>query len=363
MLRNTSTGISTNLTKIFNLSLRRQKVPSEWKISHINPIPKGKDIHLCSNYRPISLLSLPSKILERVVHTHISKFLAAHKLLSNVQFGFRPHSSTQEALLSITNSWHTSLTEHKQIAAVFIDVKKAFDSVPHNHLLKSLHSIGIQGRLLNWLKDYLTSRHQRVMLDRHLSTPLPVTSGVPQGSILGPLLFNVFMNPLSKVQLSPNTRLVLYADDILLSKPIDSTEDKDLFQKDVLEIANWLDNHGLRINHLKTQLLQISRCKGIPPLSVTVNGHVTHPSPHIKYLGVTLTPTLSWSLHISNQTKSTKKLLGRVHRNFRHAPPHLRQKIYQTTIMPKLDSAAQSGTLTSKHLHNKLKVFKNLQPE
>ena len=150
-------------------------------------------------------------------------------------------------------------------------------TLPHSHIIKSLHSIGIQGRLLNWLKDYLTSRYQRVMLDGHLFSSLPVTSGVPQGSILGPLLFNIFMNPLSKVQLSPNTRLVLYADDILLSKPIDNTKDKDLFQNDLVQISNWLEEHGLRINHLKTQLLQVSRCKGIPPISFSVNGHVIHP--------------------------------------------------------------------------------------
>ena len=155
---------------------------------------------------------------------------------------------------------------------------------------------------------YLTSRYQRVMLDGHLSSSLPVTSGVPQGTILGPLLFNIFMNPISKVQLSPNTRIVLCADDILLSKLIDNAKDKDLFQNDLVQISNWFEEHGLRINHLKTQLLQVSRCKGISPLSSSLNGHVTHPSPHVKYLGVTLTPTLSWSLHISKITRTTEQL-------------------------------------------------------
>ena len=102
-----------------------------------------------------------------------------------IQFGFRPRLSTQEALLSITNSWHSLLTKHRQAAAVFLDVKKAFDSVPHCHLIKALHSIGIQGRLLNWFRDYLTSRFQHVILDGHLSSAVPVTSSVPQGSILG----------------------------------------------------------------------------------------------------------------------------------------------------------------------------------
>jgi len=127
MLSHTALAIANSLTKIFRLSLKQQKVPSPWKVSYVNPIPKGKDIQLCSNYRPISLLSLPSKILERLIHSHITKFLTKNKLLSNIQFGFRPHSSTQEALLSITNSWHSLLTKHRQVAAVSLDVKKAFD--------------------------------------------------------------------------------------------------------------------------------------------------------------------------------------------------------------------------------------------
>ena len=202
MLRNTASSISSDLIKIFHLSLTHQKVPMAWKVSNINPIPKSKDIDKCSNCRPISLLSLPSKILERLIHHHVSRFLSKHYLLSDIQFGFRPRSSTQEALLSVTNIWHSMLAKHTQIAAVFLYVKKAFDSVPHNRLIKSLHSIGIQGPLLNWFRDYLTSRSQQVVLDGKSSTTTPVTPGVPQGSILGPLMFNIFMNSISKIPLS-----------------------------------------------------------------------------------------------------------------------------------------------------------------
>ena len=127
-----------------------------------------------------NLSSLSSfKILERLIHHHVSRFLSKHNLLSGIQFGFRPRSSTQEALLSVTNIWHSMIAKQTQIAAV-LDVTKAFDSVPHNRLIKSLHSIGIQGPLLNWFRDYLTSRSQQVVPDGKSSNTTPVTTGVPQ---------------------------------------------------------------------------------------------------------------------------------------------------------------------------------------
>ena len=308
-----------------------------WKVSNINPIPRSKDIDKWSNYRLISLLSLPSKILERLIHHQVSRFLSKHNLLSDIQFGFRPRSSTQEALQSLTNIWHSMLAKHTQIAAVFLDVKKAFDSVPHNRLIKSLHSIGIQGPLLNWFRDYLTSRSQQVVLDGKSSTTTPVTSGVPQGSILGPLMFNTFMNSISKIPLSADCHLMFYADDILLFKPIENSADLSDFQRDLHQVTNLIQKYGLNPNHQKTQYLPISRSRNRPALTITLNSHTLHPCSDVKYLGVTITTNLSWSLHIDNIAKTTKRLLGRILRNLRDAPNHLRHKIYQTTVLPKLD--------------------------
>ena len=153
MLRNTATFISSKLTTVFNLSLRLGKVPSQWKVSNVILIFKSSDPSNASNYCPISLLLLVSKVLKCII---VNYHLSINHLLSRNQFGFRSGFSTQEALLSVTNDWCQLLSKHHQIAAVFFDVKKAFDSVPHTLILQSLSSVGISGPLLSWFEDYLT---------------------------------------------------------------------------------------------------------------------------------------------------------------------------------------------------------------
>ena len=155
---------------------------------------KSGDPSSALNYRPISLLPLISKILERIIHSRLIIYLQTNRLLSSCQYGFRPCSSTQEALLSVSNYWHLMLSNHRQVASIFFDVKKAFNSVPHDKLIRSLAHIGVCGPLLQWLTDYPQNRHQRVVLDGESSSLVSVSSGVPQGSILGPLLFIIFMN-------------------------------------------------------------------------------------------------------------------------------------------------------------------------
>ena len=146
------------------------------------------------NYRPISLLPLPSKILERIIHNHLLNHLLSNNFLSPRQFGFRPGSSTQEALLFATHDWSCHLDKGSSVAAVFFYLSKAFDKVPHCQLLSALANAGVSGSLLHWFRSYLFNRFQRVVLDGHISEVHSVSSGVPQGSILGPLLFSIYVN-------------------------------------------------------------------------------------------------------------------------------------------------------------------------
>ena len=168
MLRGTAASISPALTALFNLSLKKSTVPDEWKKTNVTPILKSGDTSEASNYRPIS----PIANLQICLHNSVIDFLLEHNL------GFRPKSSTLDALLTITRDWHQSLSTGRQVAAVFFDIKKAFDSVPHSNLLQALANIGITGELHQWFANYLTGRYQRVVLDGFSSSYQPVTSGV-----------------------------------------------------------------------------------------------------------------------------------------------------------------------------------------
>ena len=264
-------------------------------------------------------------------------FLTKHNLLSECQFGFRPRSSTQDALLTITRDWHQCLTTHRQVAAVFFDIRKAFDSVPHCQLLQSLADIGISGQLHRWFANYLSGRHQRVVLEGFSSSYQPVTSGVPQGSILGPLMYIIFMNSLSKISLSPGAKIVLYVDDILLYKPINSVEDSNLLQSDVNSILEWVSSHGLVPNHAKTKLLNVTRFRHPISTNLKIDGVDIPPSPCMKCLGVTLSAKFMWSDHVNAICKSSKRQIGLIHRQLHQASPEVRRRIVNSTIQPKLE--------------------------
>ena len=181
-----SNSICNRLAYIFNTSFTSGRVPSDWKISRVVPVFKKGDTGLASNYRPISLLSLVGKIQERLVHNSLLEHLLDRDAISPHQFGFWPGSSTQEALISLTQSWHQHLEDgHSTICAI----SEAFDSVPHSGIMESLSEAGVGGPLLGWFQDYLTNTLQSFVLQGSSSPSCLVSSGIPQGSILGPLLF------------------------------------------------------------------------------------------------------------------------------------------------------------------------------
>ena len=199
---------------------------------------------------------------------------------------------------------------------------------PHRKLFSQQHTAGI---------SYLTGRQQRVVLDGTVSHPAPVTSGVPQGSILGPLLFNIHMNSISSLPLSQNARLILYADDILLFKPVNSAADVAHLQQDVNLILSWMDTHGLTPNHSKTQLLPITRTKRPLSINIYMGSHPIPPCKSVKYLGVTISSNLTWSEHIKSTCKKAKQRLGFIHYHLSQSPPNVCHWIYRATVLPKLE--------------------------
>ena len=177
------------LVYLFNLSFIKNIFPTKWKIATVVPLYKGGSRLDVSNYRPISLLPLPGKILEKIVHKKISHYLEINDLLCNEQCGFRKERSTVHNIVSLTDSLLNAINNSDTSMAVFIDLKKAFDTINHSILLKKLEFMGIKGNLLLWITNYLHERSQKTIANDHLSNCLPITCGVPQGSILGPLFF------------------------------------------------------------------------------------------------------------------------------------------------------------------------------
>ena len=177
-------------------------------------------------------------------------------------------------------------------------------------LLSALATTGVSGSLLKWFHSCLSNRSQRVVVDGHSSEVHPITSGVPQGSILGPLLFSIYLNPLTKVSLSQDTTLILYADDIVLYRPISSPHDIDVFQSDVDKIADWVRDAGLCVNANKSKVVVFSRKKSRPAVIIKVDNSVIPVVDSTCFFGVTITSDLKWNTHISNTCAKARQKLG-----------------------------------------------------
>nr|VZH99095.1 unnamed protein product [Spirometra erinaceieuropaei] len=236
LLKELASEMSKPLALIFQTSFVTGCLPSDWKSATITPLFKGGSRASANNYRPVSLTSICCKIMEKIIKKALVQFLEQHHLLSDAQHGFRSGRSCLTNLLFTLERWTKARDEGKVVHAIYIDFKKAFDSVPHQRLLYKLRNAGIRGRLLVWIQSFLAGRSQRVQVGRQQSSDVSVVSGVPQGSVFGPTLFLVFVNDCVK---DLDCDAILFADDIKLWKVIHDAADADHLQANLNRLEDW----------------------------------------------------------------------------------------------------------------------------
>ena len=256
LLKNCASCISLCLSQLFNKSLFLSKLPSEWKLSNIIPILKSGQRREVTNYRPISLLSLVSKVLGRCVFNKLIVHVS-HQFY-HLQFGFLKGKSTTAQLLEVLHDIGTMLDKRRQVDALYLDFSKAFDKVDYKLLLMKLHRFGITGNVLRWLNNYMFDRKQRVTLLGETSQALPVLSGVPQGSILGPLLFLIYVNDLP-ASVSTKSTIALFADDTKCYRTVKTTEDGAELQSDLTNLVGWCKTWRMDLNVSKCGVLSFTR--------------------------------------------------------------------------------------------------------
>lgn len=340
MLKHTAVAIAPSLTKLFNLSIGLAQLPSQWKHSLIVPIPKSSSTDSPSCYRPISLLPIVSKVLERYISNILLDHLQCLNFISNKQWGFLEGRSTITALIKCTDDWLRELELGNDVCAIFFDFQKAFDSVPHEPLFNKLSTLNLDACLLCWLHDYLCNRLQAVVVDGEESESSNVLSGVPQGSVLGPLLFLIYINDVTNVVMHPNSIVNMFADDVLLYHTISCPNDYSDAQHSVTAIEHWSSDNHLQLNALKCKCMIISRKKKpiTPQCALILNGNNLEQVKSYKYLGLLLTADLSWSSHISSVCLKARKILGLLYRRFYgNLSQDALKQLYLSLVRPHLE--------------------------
>lgn len=338
-LRRYAEQLSPFLTDIFNLSLATGEIPHDWRKARVVPIYKNGDRLSVSNYRPISITSTCCKLFEHVIATYIRDFLESRNFLSQYQHGFRKHMSTVTQLVCTVHDFAQALDMNGQLDALFLDFSKAFDKVPHGKLLYKLECIGLPSCVLQWIRAYLRDRQQFVEIMNFSSKTLSVTSGVPQGSVLGPLLFLIYINDLSDV-VHGGVAIRLFADDCVLFKNITAPNDHTILQANLEAIHEWCIRWGMQLNAQKTVLLRVTRKKNISTYSYLLNNNIITEVDTHKYLGVTLTNKLTWSPHISAICSSAISKLWSLKRKLKGAPVEVKLLAYNACIRAKLEYAS-----------------------
>ena len=328
------------LSKLFSMSLQTSSVPYDWKLATISPIFKKGKRDEPSNYRPISLTSVVSKLMEKIIRQAIVNHLESNSLLSDNQYGFLSGRSCTLQLLTCIELWTSNLDKGIPMDILYTDFQKAFDTVPHNLLFLKLKKIGIHGKVFSWLKDFLTGRKQRVRISNSLSSWKDVRSGVPQGSVIGPTLFLIFINDLPSCIETADS--MLFADDAKMCLPINGSNSQKIFQSEINNVVNWSNNWKLGMNLNKCKVLHLGNQN--PNFDYSMNSKSESVQLNSvnceKDLGVYIDSQLNFKEHVGKSVSSANKMIGLVRRNFKNLGKEVFSNLYKSLIRPKLEYAS-----------------------
>ena len=333
-------------------SIRECRVYNNWKVARLTPVFKKDDPTVMSNYRPLSLLSVPSKILESCVADMIAKhvFSENEALVTDNQWAYRKGRSTELLLIHLTETWRRAIDNKLVVGAVFIDFQKAFDCVSHSILLHKLeHNFGITGNLLAWLRDYLSDREQYTVINGAHSENTKVAHGIPQGSVLGPILFALYTSDLPKAVNTATT--FLYADDTTMYCVGESVDQvTTTLNKALEELALWCKHNSLVPHPKKCEGMILKRNHFIGPLgSLKINQHLIKWSSSSKLLGVTIDNKLTWTKHILELKRGFVNKLNLIKRS-RFLPRNSLLDLYFKVILPSVTYALPIwGSCTNKN--------------
>ncbi|CAO4378554.1 unnamed protein product [Caenorhabditis nigoni] len=352
-IKRCATSFALPLSIIFTRSLVTSSVPLSWKHSYVIPVHKKGNPCSPDNYRPISLTDPFARIFERIICTRIRIDLG-HRF-SPFQFGFLSRRSCTNALIYSTSQYKSILKEHKTLDVVFFDFKKAFDMVPHNLLLRKLNAFGIPPILVSWLGDYLSNRTFSVKVDSYIDPSFfPVPSGVPQGSVVGPLLFIIFINDLLE-SIPSDLHFSAFADDIKLY-----SHDPVLLQSGINTIDTWATNNKLPLAHTKTSLLRLGSRNMHAPLFISSSAIVS--SDNIRDLGLITDSKLKFTQHINKSVAVSLLRSKQLLKSFKSTNPSFYLHLFRTYVLPSLEYCSvvyspSPNSILSHKLESPLRFF------
>ena len=337
LLMETVEQISIPLARVFNLSLKEGVVPFEWKEANIIPLFKKGSRNKSENYRPVSLTSVICKLLERLIKDHMVEFLVKHKLLNSSQHGFLKARSCLTNMLCFLEEITKWIDVGSPVDIIYLDFQKAFDKVPHQRLLLKLKAHGIGDSITDWIEQWLTDRRQRVVVDGEVSNWKSVLSGVPQGSVLGPILFLIYINDLDD---SITSNVLKFADDTKLFRKVNTDGDKQHLQNDLDRLVKWSEKWQMLFNfgkckclHTGHRNLNVNYKMGDTVLGTTVKE---------KDLGVTISADMKVSEQCGIAASKGNQILGLIRRNITYKGKKLIIPLYKAIVRPHLEYCIQA---------------------